>query len=67
MRPISIGFPSLKVHMCLWQGTEDEEKFEVKSLKRGKPYVLAYGTKHYLTEEEISFINQVLHFQATVQ
>lgn len=47
--------------MYLWQDTEDEEKFEVKSLKRGKPYVLAYGVKYYLTDEEIRFINQVLH------
>lgn len=63
MREISIGFPSRKVYMCLWQDTEDEEKFEVKSLKRGKPYVLAYGVKYYLTDKEIRFINQVLHIE----
>ena len=55
MRSISVGFPSRKVYMYLWESSEDEEKFEVKSLKRGKPYVLAYGIKYYLTEEEARF------------
>lgn len=61
MRAISIGFPSKKVYMYLWEDTADEEKFEVKSLKRGKPYVLAYGIKYYLTDEEIRFVKNVLH------
>jgi hypothetical protein len=60
MRPISVGFPSMKAYMVLWEDTEDEEKFEIKSCKRGKPYVLAYGKKHYLTEDETRFLRGVL-------
>lgn len=33
MRPIGVGVPSGKVKMTLWQGTEDEQSFEVKRLK----------------------------------
>lgn len=56
MRDITIGFPSGKAKMILWQGTEDEESFEIKSLKRGKPYVMAYGIKYELTEEEMNHL-----------
>ena len=55
MRSISVGVPSGVVKMTLWAGTEDEERFPVKSLKRGKPYVMAYGVKYELTEEEARF------------
>ena len=34
MRGIRIGVPSGKAKMTLWEGTEDEESFEIKSLKR---------------------------------
>ena len=60
MRPISIGFPSGQVKMTLWEGTEEEEAFPVRCLKRGTPYVKAYGVKYELTEEEIRFIRGVL-------
>ena len=63
MRPISVGFPSMKAYMILWEGTEDEERFEIKSCKRGNPYVLAYGKKHYLTEKETKFLRSVLRFK----
>lgn len=53
MRSISIGIPSGKAKMTLWEGTEDEEKFEIKSSKSGIPHVVAYGIKYPLTEEEI--------------
>lgn len=55
MRSISVGFPSGTVKMVLWEGTEDQESFPVKSLKRGNPYVMAYGVKYELTEEEARF------------
>ena len=61
MRHISIGFPSGKVKMTLWEDTEDEQSFPVKSLKRGKPYVIAYGVKYELTEEEANFIRTFLN------
>ena len=53
MRSIRIGVPSGRVKMVLWEGTEDENSFEIKSLQRGIPYVIAYGVKYELTEEEI--------------
>lgn len=56
MRSIRIGIPSGKAKMTLWENTEDEETFEIKSLKRGIPYVMAYGTKYELTEEEIKHL-----------
>ena len=53
MRNIIIEMPSGKARMVLWEGIEDEESFEIKSIKRGTPYVKAYGIKYDLTEEEI--------------
>ena len=58
-RSISVGFPTGKVKLTLWAGTEDEEAFEVKGLKCGTPYVLAYGTKHYLTDQEVRIARQL--------
>lgn len=52
MRSISIGMPSGTVKMVLWEGSEDEKAFPVRCLKRGKPYVMAYGIKYELTDEE---------------
>ena len=60
MRSISIGFPSGMVKLTLWEGTEDERSFPVKSLKRGRPYVKANGIKYELTDEEVSYIKRVL-------
>lgn len=60
MRSIRIGVPSGKAKMTLWEGTEEEESFEIKSLKRGTPYVVAYGVKYELTEEEINHLRYML-------
>ena len=54
MRKIRVGVPSGKAKMVLWEGTEDENSFEIKSLQRGTPYVIAYGVKYELTEGEIN-------------
>ena len=43
MRSISIGIPSGKAKMTLWEGTEDEEKFDIKFPRRGIPYVCWCG------------------------
>ena len=51
MRKIRVCVPSGKAKMVMWEGTEDEESFEIKSLKRGIPYIIAYGIKYELTEE----------------
>lgn len=63
MRPISISFPSGQVKMTLWAGTTDEESFPVRCVNRGKPYVMAYGIKYELTEEETNFMRNVLGIQ----
>lgn len=59
MRSIRIGVPSGKAKMTLWENTEDEEIFDIKSLKRGIPYVMAYGIKYELTEEEIKYLRNM--------
>lgn len=56
MRKIRVGIPSGKAKMVMFEGTEDEESFEIKSLKRGTPYIMAYGVKYELTEEEIEHL-----------
>ena len=60
MRSIRMGVPSGKLKMTLFEGTEDEETFEIKSLRRGVHYVTAYGTKYYLTNEEIQAAKKLL-------
>ena len=60
MRSIRMGVPSGKLKMTLFEGTEYEETFDIKSLRRGVPYVTAYGTKYYLTTEEIQAAKKLL-------
>lgn len=60
MRSIRIGFPSGTIKMVLWEGTEDEKAFPIKSLKRGKPYVMAYGIKYELTDDEVNTAKAML-------
>lgn len=59
-RPISIGYPSGKLKMVMWAGTEDAESFPIISPNSAKPYVRAYGVKHYLTEEETQQVHTLL-------
>lgn len=59
MRSIGISIPNGKVRMTLWEGTEYEESFEIKSLKRGTPYVMAYGKKYELTKKEIECLRNM--------
>ena len=63
MRSIRMGFPSGKVKMVMFEGTEDEEAFEVKSLQRGTPYIVAYGIKYYLSKEEIQMVKKLLQLK----
>lgn len=58
MRDIKFIVRSHTIKLKLFKGTEDEGFFEVKSLKRGKPYALAYGVKHYLTDDEAKIAKQ---------
>lgn len=59
MRSIRIGVPSGKIKIVLFEGTEDEQICEVKSLKR-KPYALVSGVKYYLTQEEKEMASRLL-------
>lgn len=59
MRSIKMSVPSGKLKMTLWEDTEDERDFEIKSAKRGIPYIIAYGKKYELTEEEIKNLRQL--------
>ena len=59
MRKIRVGVPSGKAKMVMWEGTEDEESFEIKSIKHGTPYIMAYGVKYELTEEEIHHLRML--------
>ena len=59
MRSIRIEVPGRKAKLVLWEHTEDEESFEIKSLKRGTPYVVAYGIKYELTDEEIKYVREL--------
>lgn len=52
-RPISIGFPSGKLKMTLWGGTEDKETFPIMGTNTNQPYCKAYGIRYNLTETEI--------------
>lgn len=61
LRTMVISYPSRKVKMTLWEGSEDEQTFEVKSLKRGKPYVQAYGIKYYLNDREIKLAKAMVN------
>ena len=63
MRSIKVGIPSGEVKMVMFEGTEDEEAFKVKSLKRGTPYIIAYGIKYYLSEEEIQMVKKLLQLE----
>lgn len=62
MRSISIGIPSGKLKMALFEGTDEERYFEIKSLKRGIPYVLAYGVKYELSKDEIKYLRVLQRF-----
>nr|DAQ31603.1 MAG TPA: hypothetical protein [Caudoviricetes sp.] len=56
MRTIKIGIPTETLKLVLWEGTEDEKAFKIRSLNN-KPYVLAYGVRYNLTSEEIKYLN----------
>lgn len=60
MRSIRVGIPSGKIKMVMFEGTEDEESYVVKSLKRGTPYIVACGTKYYLSKEETDAAKKLL-------
>lgn len=59
MRSVAIGVPSGTVKLTLWEGTEDERSFPVRSPKDGRPFVKAFGTKYELTDREAEIAAQL--------
>lgn len=56
MRSIKKRMPSGTLMLVLWEGTEDEEAFRIKS-QNNNPYVTAYGVRYNLTSEEVEYLN----------
>lgn len=67
MRAASIGFPSGRVKLTLWEGTEDEQSFPVRFPKNGRPYVKAFGIKYELTDREVEEVAQLKRVQGSLQ
>ena len=59
MRTISVGVPSGKLKLTLWDGTEDAEQFVIHGISSDKPYVKAYGKLYPLTPKEIKLARQM--------
>ena len=59
MRPISIGFPSGKMTLVLYSGTEDEEKVPIYGVKTDRPYVRINGQRDYLTDDEVILLRRL--------
>ena len=58
MRSMRLGFPSGVAKLVLWENTEDENSYVIKSPKT-KPYVEADGKKYYLTKEEKEMLDRI--------
>lgn len=51
-RYVTVSLTTGKAYLRMWVGTVDEKQFVIKAPKT-KPYVMAYGVRYDLTEEEI--------------
>ena len=60
MRPINIGFPSCRITLVLYSGTEDEKKTPIYGIKTDRPYVRINGQRDYLTDEEIYLLRRLM-------
>ncbi len=52
-RTIVMGYPSGKLKITLWGGTEDEQTFPIIGAQTDHPYCRAYGIRYDLTKQEI--------------
>lgn len=59
MRPISIGFPSGRITLVLYSGTEDEKKTPIYGIKTDRPYVRINDQRDYLTDEEVYLLRRL--------
>ena len=59
MRPINVSFPSGKMTLVLYSGTEDEKKAHIYGVRTDSPYVRINGQRDYLTVEEICLLKRL--------
>lgn len=59
MRPINMGFPSGKMTLVLYSGTEDEEKTPIYGIRTDRPYVRINGRRDYLSADEIGLLRRL--------
>ena len=59
MRPINVSFPSGKMTLVLYAGTEDEEKTRIYGAKTDHPYVRINGRRDYLTDQEVYLLRKL--------
>ena len=67
MRPINVGFPSGKITLVLYSGTEDEKKSTIYGIKTDRPYVRINGQHDYLTDEEVYLLRRLMGFTGEKQ
>ena len=61
MRPINIGFPSCRITLVLYSGTEDEKKTPIYGIRTDRPYVRINGKRDYLTADEIGLLRRLTY------
>ena len=59
MRPINVSFPSGKITLVLYSGTEDEKKAIIYGIKTDRPYVRINGRRDYLTDQEVHLLRKI--------
>ena len=59
MRPINVSFPSGKMTLVLYAGTEDEEKTRIYGAKTDHPYVRINGQRDYLNDRETVLLRRL--------
>lgn len=59
MRPINVSFPSCKMTLVIYSGTEYEKKAHIYGVRTDSPYVRINGKRDYLTVEEICLLKRL--------
>ena len=59
MRPINVSFPSGKMTLVIYSGTEDEEKTPIYGIRTDRPYVRINGQRDYLTDQEVYLLRKL--------
>ena len=59
MRPINVSFPSGKITLVIYFGTEAEKKATIYGIRTDRPYVRINGKRDYLTDEETGLLRRL--------